>query len=283
LARQWNGEVISVDSRQVYRELNLGSGKDPDEYGSPENRIPHHLIDIADLSEEYTVFHFQRDCFSAMDSIVRRQRLPVLVGGTGMYLEAVLRGYALAPVPPNLELRRELDGVPEEQLVERLRAFRGHLHNTTDTCERDRLVRALEIAEYTRSHPPEPLPPIRPLLLGVHYPRPELRRRIRARLEQRLAAGMLDELDALLAQGVSRERLNRLGLEYRFMLDYREGRLRSEAEFVERLHLAICDFAKRQETWFRRMERQGAVIHWIAGGEPGQADGLIKIWLKSDG
>ncbi len=282
LAREWNGEVVSADSRQVYRELTLGSGKDLAEYGSDANAVPHHLIDITDLMHEYTVFHFQKDCFAALASIVHHGKLPVLVGGTGMYLEAVLRGYALAPVPVNPTLRAELQTLSEAQRVERLRRLRGALHNTTDTSESERLVRAIEIAEYNQDHPPQPLPPIRPLLLGVRYPRLVLRERIRQRLQQRLAEGMLDELDGLLAQGISVDRLNRLGLEYRYMLEYRQGRFASMDEFVERLHLAICDFAKRQETWFRRMERNGAHIHWIDAGNELEAGEQVRTWMKID-
>jgi tRNA dimethylallyltransferase len=281
LAAQGNGEVISADSRQVYRGLNLGSGKDLQEYILAGRQIPHHLIDVADLGDEYTAFHFQRDCFLALAEIGSRGRLPFLIGGSGLYLEAVLLGYDLRPVPANPARQAELAQLSDEALKERLARFKGPLHNTTDTLERARLVRAVEIAEALAGHPPAPLPPLRALVLGVKVPRAQLRQRIRKRLLDRLQAGMLDEVRGLLARGIPAERLRRLGLEYRFATEHVLGTLPDYDTFVERLALAICDFAKRQETWFRRMEKKGVPIHWVPAEGEAEAAGIVQAWLAS--
>jgi len=278
LAAQWDGEVISADSRQVYRGLNLGAGKDLQEYTLAGKEIPHHLVDIADLSEEYTAYHFQRDCHLALAEISARGGLPFLVGGSGLYLEAVLLGYDLRPVPVNPALQAELARLSDEVLKERLIRCKGPLHNTTDTSDRTRLVRAVEIAEALAGNPPIPLPRLRALVLGVRIPRAQLRARIRERLLARLEAGMLAEVKGLLEQGVPPERLRRLGLEYRFAADHLLGVLPDYGEFVERLALAICDFAKRQETWFRRMEKKGIPIHWVSLGGEAEAVERIQAW-----
>jgi tRNA dimethylallyltransferase len=282
LAAHYNGEIISADSRQVYRGLNLGAGKDLQEYIFAGQEVPHHLIDVADLQEEYALFNFQRDAYAALEDIQARGRLPFLVGGTGLYLEAVLLGYDLRPVPVNLALRAELAPLPDEVLAERLRRSKGPLHNTTDTAERARLVRAVEIAEAGTAEPPLPGRLLNTLVLGIRVPREELRRHIRVRLLSRLQAGMLAEVKGLLDRGTPPERLRRLGLEYRFAADHLLGCLPDYAEFTERLFLAVCNFAKRQETWFRRMEKKGVSIHWLNPGNEAEAGELIKSWLAKE-
>ena len=264
LARRLNGEVISADSRQVYRGMDIGSGKDLTEYGE----VPYHLIDIVDPAYEFNVFEFQCRFLEAFDHIRQRGRLPVMVGGTGMYLDAVLRGYLLVKVPENPVLRRELATFPSEGLAERLREINPRLHNTTDLLDRERLVRAIEIATCERDHPPEPLPEIRPLILGIRWERSALRQRITGRLRERLDHGLIDEVARLHAEGIPWEKLEFYGLEYRFVAKHLQGEL-NRNDLFQKLNSAIHDFAKRQDTWFRRMERNGTVIHWLDGaGEP---------------
>lgn len=264
LARRFDGEVISADSRQVYRGMDIGSGKDLTEYGS----IPHHLIDIVEPAYEFNVFEFQRRFLKAFGDILRRGRLPVLVGGTGMYLEAVLKGYRLVEVPEDPVLRGELANLAVDELAERLRSVNPRLHNTTDLLDRERLVRAIEIAAYERNHAPEPLPEIRPLVLGIRWDRSVLRQRITDRLRARLDLGLIEEVARLHAEGIPWERLEFYGLEYRFVAKHLQGEL-NRNDLFQKLNSAIHDFAKRQDTWFRRMERNGTPIHWLDGtGDP---------------
>jgi tRNA dimethylallyltransferase len=264
IARELGGEIISADSRQVYRGMDIGTGKDLEEYGG----IPHHLIDILDPGQEFNVFRFQRLCFAAMEEIRGRGRLPVIVGGTGLYLDAVLRGYRMVEVPQDPALRADLALLSPEELASRLLSLNPRLHNTTDLLDRERLVRAIEIADYELSHEPEPLPGIRPLVFGVRWERGILRERITARLKARLASGMIEEVDRLHRQGVPYETLEFYGLEYRFVARFLKGEL-SRNDLFQKLNSAIHDFAKRQETWFRRMERLGTDIRWLDGaGEP---------------
>lgn len=260
LARALGGEVISADSRQVYRGMDIGTGKDREEYGE----IPCHLIDIVDPGHEFSVFEFQRRFLDVWAEVRDRGRLPVLVGGTGLYLDAVLRGYRLVAVPANGPLRAELAGLPPEELQERLRRTNPRLHNTTDLLDRERLVRAIEIAEYEADHPPQPLPELAPLVFGIRWERSELRRRITERLAARLAGGMIEEVERLHAAGVPWATLDYFGLEYRFVASYLRGEL-NRNDLFQKLNSAIHDFAKRQETWFRRMERHGVPIHWLDG------------------
>lgn len=264
LARQLHGEIISADSRQVYRGMDIGTGKDLGEYGE----VPYHLIDILEPGEDFNVFLFQKLCFAALEQIRTRNRLPVIVGGTGLYLDAVLRKYRMVAVPDNPDLRHELADLSLEELAARLLSVNPRLHNTTDLLDRDRLLRAIEIAEYEQSHEPEPLPEIRPLVFGVRWERSILRQRITARLKERLDAGLIEEVAELHRQGVPYETLEFYGLEYRFVARHLKGELNLN-DLFQKLNSAIHDFAKRQDTWFRRMERQGTVIHWLDGaGEP---------------
>ena len=261
LAHDLGGEVVSADSRQVYRELNIGSGKDLAEYEVHGARVPYHLIDIADLSQEFSVFDYQRRFHETFVALEERGVLPVIVGGSGLYLDSALMGYRMVAVPENPALRAELAAWPDEVLTARLLALKGQLHNTTDLVDRERLVRAIEIAEYSRDHEPEPAPEVRPLILGTHWDRAALRLRILQRLKERFDAGMIDEVKELHDRGVTWERLERLGLEYHFIAEYLQRKIARKNDLVQKLHTAICQFAKRQDTWFRRMERRGAVIY----------------------
>lgn len=264
LARRFGGEIISADSRQVYRGMDIGSGKDLTEYGS----TPHHLIDIVEPAYEFNVFEFQRRFLEAFGDILQRGRLPVLVGGTGMYLDAVLKGYRLVEVPEDQNLRRELATLAVDLLAERLRSANPRHHNTTDLLDRERLVRAIEIAVYERDHTPEPLPEIRQLVLGIRWERSVLRQRITDRLRARLDQGLIQEVARLHAEGIPWEKLEFYGLEYRFVAKHLQGEL-NRNDLFQKLNSAIHDFAKRQDTWFRRMERNGTSIHWLDGaGDP---------------
>jgi tRNA dimethylallyltransferase len=264
LARQTNGEIISADSRQVYRGLDIGSGKDLHEYGD----TPYHLIDIVEPSDEFNLFLFQRLFLQSFNAIGTDGKLAILVGGTGLYLDAVLQNYTLVEVPENQALRDELADLPSEALVERLQRLSPKLHNSTDLLKRERLVRGIEIASYQQDHPPEPLPDISPLVMGIRWERQLLKKRITDRLKERLAGGMIEEVAALHASGIPWSKLDFFGLEYRYAGLYLQGEI-NRNDLFQKLNSAIHDFAKRQESWFRRMERQGINIHWLEGaGDP---------------
>ena len=263
-AQQFNGEIISADSRQVFRGMDIGTGKDLAEYGD----IPYHLIDIVEAGSEFSVFDFQERFVDAFKDIQSRSRLPLLVGGTGLYLDAALRGYQLVKVPENPTLRAELAGLDLTELQQRLLQLRPEQHNTSDLQDRERLVRAIEIAMGERDTPPLPLPTIEPLVFGVRWDRPVLRQRITKRLKQRLAEGMIEEVQHLHETGIPYSNLEFYGLQYRLIAQHLQGQL-NRNDMVQKLNSAIHQFAKRQETWFRRMEKQGVVIHWLDGsGDP---------------
>ena len=264
LARELDGEIVSADSRQVYRGLDIGAGKDLDEYSSGGSPVAYHLIDIVDLDSEFSVFEFQQRFFSVFEDLLARTVVPIVVGGSGLYLEAVLNGYRMVDVPADPVLRADLEPLSHEALVDRLQALR-RVHNTTDLEDRDRLVRAIEIAQYSAQHEPEPGPDIHPVVLGVRWDREVLRERIRKRLGERLEEGLIDEVQNLHNAGVSWEKLSFLGLEYRFVSDFLRGGIKNENDLKQKLAAAICRFAKRQETWFRRMERRGTEIYWLEG------------------
>ncbi len=267
LAARLNGEIISADSRQVYRGMDIGTGKDLGDYVVDGQNVPYHLVDIVSPGTEYNVFSFQNDFLKAYSDIRHRGHLPVMCGGTGMYLEAVLGGYRLQQVPENSVLRAKLEHLSQEQLIERLKSY-GPLHNTTDLTQRSRTLRAIEIREYEKLHPAkEKLPPIRSVNFGISFPRDEVRRRITLRLKQRLENGMTEEVQHLLKQGLKPEQLMFYGLEYRFVTQYVTGEL-SYDEMFSKLNTAIHQFSKRQMTWFRRMEKRGIVIHWVDGYLP---------------
>lgn len=261
LARKLHGEVISADSRQVYRGLDIGSGKDLAEY----QEIPYHLIDIVDPGVEYSVFHFQRDCFAACEDIVSRDKQPIVAGGTGLYLDAVCQNFALQEVAINPALREELAALSLEQLQQRLLALKPEQHNDTDMATRPRLVRAIEIAQATARgeviHSPS-YPKVQPLYFGIQWDRPVLRKRITERLKQRLQEGMIEEVEQLHSQGVSYDTLEFYGLEYRMVAQYLKGGL-SYNDMFQKLNSQIHQFAKRQDTWFRKMQRRGDAIHWL--------------------
>ncbi len=275
LASLAGAEILSVDSRQVYRGLDIGSGKDLDEYVVDGKNIPYHLIDIVDLDIEFSVFDFQKRFFETFESLQQRGTPAIAVGGSGFYLEAVLKAYRMVDVPPDEDLRSELQSLSLEELGQRLEKLR-EVHNTTDLEDRERLIRAIEIAEYTARHEPEPAPEIDALVLGVRWDRIVLRRRIRDRLTARLRGGLVEEVEHLHSSGVSWEKLSFLGLEYRFVSEYLKGEIRNSNDLKQKLGAAICGFAKKQETWFRRMQRRGVVIHWIDEGDVSEAHRVVE-------
>lgn len=336
LAAHLGGEVISADSRQVYRDMNIGTGKDLEDYEVNGVRIPVHLTDIVDAGTQYNVFEYKRDFQKVISDLLSREKFPVLCGGSGLYIEAVLKDYRLIEVPLNGALRARLKGKSLEELAEILKIFKPHLHNITDIVNEKRAIRAIEIEEYylhlqgdphtpgepNRSlmtderlpitghpspntterssmtgHPPlitdmrspvtypqsqtftqslspsvspslsPTLPHFRPLVVGIHFDVETRRRRITERLHQRLSQGMIEEVEGLLRAGIAPEALTYYGLEYKFITFYLTGELSLE-EMTGKLNIAIHQFAKRQMTWFRKMEREGTVIHWIDGNLP---------------
>ena len=268
LAYRLNAEIISGDSRQVYRRMDLGTGKDLADYVVDGKRIPYHLIDIVEPGYKYNVFEFQRDFLQAYDDIRQRGVLPILCGGTGMYIESVLKGYKLLPVPENQELRASLADKSLDELTTILAGYKK-LHNSTDVDTVKRAIRAIEIEEYYRQQPvsAREFPAINSLVIGVDIDRDLRRAKITRRLKQRLDEGMVDEVRALLDAGIPAEDLIYYGLEYKYLTLYAVGQLTYD-EMFHQLEIAIHQFAKRQMTWFRGMERRGFNIHWIDASLP---------------
>jgi tRNA dimethylallyltransferase len=262
LAATANGEVISADSRQVYRHMDVGTGKDLTDYVVDGLTIRTHLIDIVDPGYEYNVYEFKRDCVAAIREVHSRACLPVLCGGTGLYLNAILQDYQLLSAPPDPARRAELQATPTEKLITELRSH-GPLHNISDARDRERLIRAIEIAEADPSHR-GPSIALDSRVFGLRWDRRALRQRITQRLAYRLEHGLLDEVRALLDRGLTHDQLVHYGLEYRYVSEHLHDDITSKQMF-DALNAAIHQFAKRQDTWFRRMERQGIHIHWLDG------------------
>ncbi|MBQ8501078.1 MAG: tRNA (adenosine(37)-N6)-dimethylallyltransferase MiaA [Bacteroides sp.] len=263
LAAELHTEIISADSRQIYRGMDLGTGKDLADYTVGQYRVPYHLIDIADPGYKYNVFEYQRDFLQAYEAIRQKGFLPIVCGGTGMYLEAVLKGYKLLPVPENPKLRARLANKSLEELTALLSTYKS-LHNTTDVDTAKRAIRAIEIEEYYlhTTVDERPFPRIDSLIIGVDIERELRREKITRRLRQRLDEGMVEEVRRLLSEGVQPDDLIYYGLEYKYLTLYVTGRLTYE-EMFSQLETAIHQFAKRQMTWFRGMERRGFTIHWM--------------------
>lgn len=279
LAYELNTGIISADSRQVYRQMDLGTGKDLDDYVVNGVKIPYYLIDIAEPGSKYNVFEYQRDFLIAYQELHQAGKLPVLCGGTGLYLESVLKGYRLIPVPENAELRVSLADKSLVELTTILSQYKK-LHNSTDVDTVKRAIRAIEIEEYYKQHPVEAVefPHLNSLIVGVDIDRELRRKKITSRLRQRLDEGMVDEVRALLAKGIPPENLIYYGLEYKYLTLYVIGELTFEEMFVQ-LETAIHQFAKRQMTWFRGMERRGFTIHWLdAQLSMEEKVEQIKIW-----
>ncbi len=263
LAAELDAEIISADSRQIYRMMDLGTGKDLDDYIVNGKKIPYHLIDIVDPGYKYNVFEYQQDFLTAYNDIKSRGKQVILCGGTGLYLEAILKGYKLLPVPENKKLREELKEKSLEELTIQLKKYKS-LHNTTDVDTCKRAIRAIEIEEYYLSRPEEEVtfPTLNSLIIGVDIDRDKRRYKITKRLHSRLEAGMIEEVRDILKSGVKPEDLIYYGLEYKYLTQYIIGELTYD-EMVKGLEIAIHQFAKRQMTWFRGMEKRGIKINWI--------------------
>lgn len=276
LADKLDAEIISGDSRQVYRRMDLGTGKDLADYVVNGRTIPFHLIDIVEPGTKYNVFEFQRDFLQAYKEVTAKGKLPILCGGTGMYIESVLKGYRLLPVPENPLLRAALEGKTLEELTIILATYKK-LHNSTDVDTAKRAVRAIEIEEYYKQQPVEhrEFPALKSLIIGVDIERELRREKITRRLKQRLEEGMVDEVKKLLSEGIAPEDLIYYGLEYRYLTLHAMGELTYD-EMFQQLEIAIHQFAKRQMTWFRGMERRGFTIHWLDATWP-MEDKIAKI------
>jgi len=298
LAAKIGGEIISADSRQVYRRMDIGTGKDLADYtlnilgrAKRQSRanhetlnIPYHLIDICEPGTKYNLFQYQQDFFDAYQDIESRGAVPILCGGTGLYIEAVLKGYKLSPVPQNQELRDSLEGKSLAELTTMLAELKqrtgSNMHNTTDVDSCQRAIRAIEIETYNLENPVprRELPPVDSLIIGIDIDRDLRREKITRRLKARLDEGMVDEVRKLLDEGIAPEDLIYYGLEYKFLTEYITGQLTFD-EMFKRLEIAIHQFAKRQMTWFRGMERRGFTIHWIDATLPmdEKVDKIIKL------
>ncbi len=265
LAYNINGEIISADSRQVYKNMDIGTGKDISDYTIDDTKIPYHLIDIVDAGYSYNVFEYQRDFLKVYTDVINRNKMPILCGGTGMYIEAVLKGYKLIKVPVNENLRAELELKNKDELTTIFKRFKTP-HNVSDLNSKKRLIRAIEIENYYSINPEIDTyyPDINSLIFGINYDRSIIKQRITQRLKNRLEHGMIDEVKNLLDKGISSDQLIYYGLEYKFITNYLLGNL-SYDDMFKKLNIAIHQFSKRQMTWFRRMERNGYKINWIDG------------------
>ena len=266
LANHFDGEVISADSRQTYCKLDIGSGKDICEYQVDGKKIPYHLIDIVSLPTEYNVYNYQQDFYKVFKDVISRGKMPVIVGGTGMYLDAIIRDYQLVILPENEKLHQELLNTPLEELAARLLKEQPELHTKCDLLEKDRVIKALEIIEAKKNGVDSTSvdrPEIKPLIIGTTLERPQIWENISIRLQERLDNGMLEEVQSIHDSGITWERLEKLGLEYRYCSLFLQGKIPSKQELFEKLFIAIRQFAKRQETWFRMMEKNGVKINWL--------------------
>lgn len=283
LANELNGEIISADSRQVYRSMNIGTGKDLEDYNINGKQIPYHLIDIANAGEKYNVYLFQHDFLEAYKNIIQRDSTPILCGGTGLYIESVLRNYRLSTVPQNPELRERLSGKSLEELTQILASYKS-LHNTTDVDTAQRAIRAIEIEDFYKNEPQDKrdFPEIKSLVIGLNIDRELRREKITNRLRQRLENGMIEEIRNILSTGVKPEDLIYYGLEYKYVTLHVIGEL-SYNEMFQQLEIAIHQFAKRQMTWFRGMERRGIKINWLDVSTPMEEriEAVKKLWAET--
>ena len=283
LADRLNGEIISADSRQVYKGMDIGTGKDYKDYLVAGKSIPVHLIDIVEPGYEYNVFEYQADFIRVFNEILSHDKLPVLCGGSGLYLEAVLKGYRLINVPLNEPLRKALEKKSMEEMTDMLKS-RKTMHNITDLVTRKRLVRAIEIESFYHENPDvnQDYPDLKPFIIGISCDRDSRREKITKRLKERLNNGMIDEVAQLIQGGISFERMMYYGLEYKYIALYLKGDLTCDEMFTD-LNIAIHQFAKRQMTWFRRMERNGLKINWLDAnlGDDYKLDRIMEL-LQND-
>jgi len=279
LALKYNGEIISGDSRQVFRGMNIGTGKDLQEYRTPSGDIIHHLIDIADPMEEYNLYRYISDFHKSFYSITAKGKLPILAGGSGLYIEAALKDYNLFPAPEDHRLRDSLKEKTKDELLDILKSESDEILKKTDISSSRRIIRGIEIARYIRNNPQgeekNNINGLLPLIIGIMLPRDELLKRIDSRLSERFENGLIDEVKLLLENGVTPERLIKLGLEYRYCTMFLQNKI-SYRDMEEKLKIEIHKFSKRQMTWLRGMERRGLHICWIKGNDPSSAERVIE-------
>lgn len=280
LAHRFNGEIISADSRQVYKYMDIGTGKDLSDYKSGSSSVPCHLIDIIDPSEEYDLYKFQTDFYAACADITSRKKIPFMVGGTGLYIHSILKGYNLSDADFEGHRYEELNKMDSEELVELLKSLGEDLHNTTDLLDRERTIRAIIIAEAGMKELSVSPPDFNPLVIGINLERKKLKMQITKRLKARLQLGMIDEVNALLERGITHDKLKYFGLEYKFVSMYLSGELNYNDMF-QKLNSSIYKFSKRQMTWFRKMEKEGIEIHWLSPDEKEKANSLVAHYIKN--
>ncbi len=278
LSKDFNGEIISADSRQVYAGMDIGTGKDLDEYQIGDIYIPYHLIDIVEPTDEYNLFSFQKDFYSSFNQIVSNHKQPFLVGGTGLYIDSILKEYDLRNVDFNSERAKELSSIKEDELLQILKKSNAQLHNTTDVINKERIVKAILISE-TDSNTILDKIEIESIVIGITETRDIIKERITNRLKLRLQNGLIEEVENLISNGISYKKLDFFGLEYRLISQYIKGEL-SYNDMYQKLNSAIHKFAKRQMTWFRKMEREGIEINWLKSDETTKANSLISSFLE---
>ncbi len=277
LAKTFNGEIISADSRQVYKGMDIGTGKDLDEYQIDDFKIPYYLIDIVEPNDEYNLFSFQNDFYSSFNQIISNNKQPFLVGGTGLYIHSILKEYNLQDVDFNSERAKELIILDESELFEILKKSKTQLHNTTDLINKERIIKAILVSE-SESNNKQSKIKFMPLVIGITETREIIKQRITDRLRLRLQNGMIEEVENLIKNGISYEKLDFFGLEYRLISYYIKGEL-SYNDMYQKLNSAIHKFAKKQMTWFRKMEREGVEINWLKSDEINKANLLINNFL----
>lgn len=274
LAHRFNGEIISADSRQVYKGMDIGTGKDLDDYIVEGNVVPHHLIDVIEPAEEYNLYLFHKMFFEAYNKIIARNNTPFLAGGTGLYLHSVIKGYNLEEVEFENAAYEKLNSLSIEELQTKLKSLNPKLHNTTDLLIKERIIKAIIVFEKEKNVQYDASKKINPLVIGISLERSEVKKRITERLKRRLENGMIEEIKKIVDEGISFDKLDFFGLEYKFIGRFLKGELNYN-DMYQKLNSAIHDFAKRQMTWFRKMEREGITIHWINGADFSAAEKII--------
>jgi len=281
IANKYSGEVISADSRQVYRGMDIGTGKDLNEYEILNKQIPYHLIDIIAPEVDYSVYHFQKDFYNSYNQIIMNNSIPILCGGTGLYIESILLNYEMDEVNPDYKLRDELQNESHEKLIEKLKLLNSELHNKTDISSKKRTIRAIEIAKNKKNKKKkiEGAKEFNYCIIGISPERELVRKRITNRLKFRLNNGLIEEVESLLTEGLARERLDYFGLEYKFIGRYLDGSL-NKNDMFQKLNTSIHQFSKRQMTFFRRMEKRGIKINWITNAEIDSAQKILSTYFQ---
>lgn len=274
IANRFNGEILSADSRQVYIGMDIGTGKDIKDYTIDDNQVPYHLIDIISPKDEFSMFQFRKLFYESFLEITKRNKLPILAGGTGLFIHSILKNYSMQEVDFSGDRFEELSQKELKELTDILRRINSSLHNTTDLTEKKRVIKAIIIAESSDNEFTPPVN-INSFVIGVRVERSKIKENIKIRLKERLENGMIEEAQKLIADGITYEKLHFFGLEYKFLALYLSGEL-SNNDMQQKLYSAICEFAKKQMTWFRKMEKEGIKIHWIEGPDFNAAEKLIE-------